>query len=340
VIQIGARRGNLRFRASRSRTRETRPSVVIDASPDARAAARPRCAASVLPVAAVETDHLAQEGERRDLLGRAAAERHEFAQQDRVGSVPGVAQPTVAGQIEIAVDRGSQRHAALAALRLEPARQVHLVPLRPDVHLGEVAAGRLGEEAELAGARPVGAVVAAGPLADGPVRRAASERKERAHAPGKSAIHDCVVVAPAVAGRVRAVEAPRLARTRGDLVPVDLNLYDVGAQRLHLVERGRSRGAAAAEEAGVVLHDQQLATVRARCVGHGESRPDGSAHEKDEKRGSAHGRTRLETGPAAGVAVPTHIPRARIPAMRRRLIPTRSPGFSSASPGYDAPRWG
>jgi hypothetical protein len=73
---------------------------------DALAAPQPGRPPAVLAVVAVEADHLAEEVERRDLLPRAAAERHQLAEKDRVGAVARVDETLVPGEVEVAIDRG------------------------------------------------------------------------------------------------------------------------------------------------------------------------------------------------------------------------------------------
>src|SRR5918992_2243780 len=116
-------------------------------APHARALAQLGGPAAVLAVVAVETGHLAEELERRDLALVGAAARHQLAQQDGV-VVAGRPQAAVPGEIELAVDRRGHRH-ALASRRAQPAVEVRLVPDRPDVDLRELAPGGLGEAAEL-----------------------------------------------------------------------------------------------------------------------------------------------------------------------------------------------
>ena len=235
-----------------------------DAS-DLLAAALARRRAAVLAVVLVEADHLAEEVERRDLLARGAAARHQLAEQDRVAVVARALEPGVTRQVQVPVQRGRDRR-ALLALRAQPAVQVRLVPERPQVDVRELLADRLGEQPVFLAARAVRAAPAA-PLR-GPVGREADDAHIGTHPAGADRVDHRPVVAPLVAGRIAGVEAGWLAPAVGrDLLPGEADLDHVRAQRRELVER---RGGVVAQM-NIVLQDGHL-LGRGFGRGHGQQR--------------------------------------------------------------------
>ncbi len=188
----------------------------------------------------------------------------------------------MAREIEAAIDPRRHGHAP-DALGTEPGVEVGLVPDRPDVHAGELAARRLGEEPKLLGAGAIGAASAAS--LGRPVRRSSAKAEVRPHAAVADRLVDGHVEVPRVAAGIGAVEAGRLpAPARRDAVPVEVDLHHVGSEGVELVE-GRGWRTA---ELRVVLHDQQLA---ARGVGSGCGAGRSDEH-GDCDRQSFHGATR------------------------------------------------
>ena len=231
-------------------------------------------------------------------------------------------EPAAAGEVELPVDRRRQRHALLRALRRQPAAEVRLVPDRPEAHArqavvvaGVAAPDGLGEEAELLGARAVDAVARGlSPLLDGPVRRSVADHEVRRHAARHDRLDECVVGAEVVAGGIGRVEPGGLgAHARGDLVPVELRLDHVGAQRGHLVERLVAHGAAGAEQQGVVLHDRHLPAAGMR--GRGPRRENGKRQcaREDVPQGTGHELKSLAASRGASrLRFLEHVPRARV----------------------------
>ncbi len=266
----------------------------------------------------LDAAHRADEGQRARpgvLLGRVLAVGGQGAEEDRRGRVDGLDR-RVGRADQAAVQVRCVGRAALAlarVLRLQPQREVGLVPDDPAIDRARVAQRRGARElAEEVRARLVADVVAPGHLR-GPHRSGARDDEHRAQPGRADQVHRAVHARPVIAGAVRigGVEAgrrPDLGVRRRDGLPLgeDAHVVDPGRRPLGH-RRGRLGVAGLVEHRGVV-GDPGLQRRRGVRGGGHRQQDDG---ERGPSGGAGVRSSGSERGRGTRVAVRAHRPPPR-----------------------------